>query len=95
MSPNMPWTGIVRGDEPVVGIPPLDKNNPQSYERVRKEVDKLRLTGTIAIEGDEYVLYLHWNTESIRLVVFGNGKPNQDTNCSANVAGSEHGSLQA
>jgi hypothetical protein len=43
------WTGLVRGGEPVVGIPPLDKNIPETYAIARREVDKLNLTGTLAV----------------------------------------------
>jgi len=85
----------MRGDEPIAGIPSLDKNIPETYAIARREVDKLNLTGTLAVEGDEYILNLHWNTETIRLKLSGNGKPNQDRNNSDNVAASVTGSLQA
>lgn len=38
---------LVQGDEAVIGLPPLNREIPETYHQAQKEVEKLRLTGTL------------------------------------------------
>lgn len=46
-----------------------ERQEPPTFEDWRSKVDKLDLTATLAVEGDERVVLLHWQDHTDRLVV--------------------------